>query len=148
MPPVIWRHNSDGQPIGPHTEMYEDSKGLLVTGQLLVKDVQRAREAYALMKSKTIRGMSIGYSSRGEELYNGKQVNERQEPDLWECSIVTFPANVEAMVSNVKSIIAAGGMPTLREFEDLLRDAGRLQSEACPVDRQERVCGIPSTAGR
>lgn len=123
LPPILWQHNS-AQPIGPFTHMAEDGTGLYCEGQLLVKDVQQAKEAYALMKSGTINGMSIGYNVVGQE-YDGKtNVNQLTEVDLWECSIVTFPANTEATVTSVKALIANGELPTLSEFEDFLREAG------------------------
>lgn len=124
LPPCLWQHNSQS-PIGPFTLMAEDGKGLYVEGQLLIKDVQQAREAYALLKSGTIRGMSIGYDiPDGGMEYDGKtNVWKLNEIDLWECSIATFPANVEATVTSVKSILASGRNPTIPEFEELLRDA-------------------------
>ena len=44
--------------------------------------------------------------------------------DLREVSIVTFAANERARVEAVKHILAAGELPTVREFEEFLRDAG------------------------
>jgi hypothetical protein len=38
--------------------------------------------------------------------------------DLWEVSVVTFPANPEATILNAKSIA------TIADFERLLKDAG------------------------
>ena len=37
---------------------------------------------------------------------------------------MTFPANEESRIDNVKSILEKGEMPTLPEFEKFLRDAG------------------------
>jgi hypothetical protein len=129
LPPILWQHNTD-QPIGPFTSMAEDGNGLYVEGQLLIKDVQQAKEAYALMKAKAVRGMSIGYQTI-EEMYDGKtNVNRLLEIDLWEVSIVTFPANVEATVSQIKSILAGGRLPTLAEFEANLRDEGWSRTQA------------------
>ena len=124
LPPCLWQHRSD-QPIGPFTKMAEDGKGLYVEGQLLIKDVKKAREAYALLKSKTIRGMSIGYDiPDGGMTYDGKtNVWNLTQVDLWECSIATFPANVEAGVTEIKSKIIGGELPSISQFEELLRDA-------------------------
>lgn len=124
LPPCLWQHDSQS-PIGPFTMMAEDGKGLYVEGQLLIKDVQQAREAYALIKSKTIRGMSIGYDiPDGGMEYDGKtNVWKLTEIDLWECSIATFPANVQASIIDVKSKIIEGEFPSIADFEELLRDA-------------------------
>ena len=129
LPPVLWQHNSD-MPIGPFTHMSEDGKGLYVEGQLLINDVRQAKEAYALLKSKTISGMSIGYEVTADE-YDGKtNVNQLTGIDLWEVSIVTFPANTDATVTQIKSILARGELPTLPDFEDFLRDAGYSRTQA------------------
>jgi hypothetical protein len=123
LPPILWQHNST-QPLGPYTHMSEDGHGLYVEGQLLINDVRQAAEAHALVKSKTVRGLSIGYQTTDEE-YDGKtNVNRLLAVDLWEVSLATFPANTDASVTMVKSILASGETPTLRQFEGLLRDAG------------------------
>ena len=45
--------------------------------------------------------------------------------ELWEVSLVTFPANTEATVSSVKGVV-----DTIREFEGSLRDAGYSNEDA------------------
>src|SRR5688572_16149522 len=60
-PPILWQHMS-AQPLGPHLDMYEDEKGLYVHGQLLIGEIEKAREAHALLKAKVISGMSIGFN--------------------------------------------------------------------------------------
>lgn len=123
-PPLLWQHMSY-MPIGPHLNMVEDGHGLYVEAELLKDDVQQAREAYALLKRKVISGMSIGFDiPDGGMEFDGKlNVWNITEVDLWENSLVTFPANEGAQVDEVKAILRAGNMPTLAEFEDLLRDA-------------------------
>ena len=44
--------------------------------------------------------------------------------------MVTFPANDMARVRRVKSLLQSGGVPTLKEFEALLRDAGMSRKQA------------------
>jgi hypothetical protein len=109
--------------------MVEDEKGLYTEGQLLVKDVQRAREARALMMSKTIDGMSIGFNSLVEEYDKAENLITLKEIDLWEVSIVTFPANSESLITEVRSMFA-NGVPSIREIEEILRDAGFSRTQA------------------
>jgi uncharacterized protein len=123
MPPILWQHNSD-QPIGATTTINEDGKGLYVEGQLLIKDVQQAREAFALAKAKVVRGLSIGYDPIDDEYDGDTNVNRLIRVDLWEYSFATFPANTEATITSVKSLLASGDLPSLSEFEDFLREAG------------------------
>lgn len=123
MPPILWQHDS-ASPIGATTAISEDGKGLYVEGQLLIKDVQQAREAFALAKAKVVRGLSIGYDPIDEDYDGTTNVNRLIQVDLWEYSFATFPANTEATITSVKSLLASGDLPTLSEFEDFLREAG------------------------
>ena len=136
LPPVLWQHNSR-EPVGPFTLMREDSKGLYVEGQLLVGDVQRATEARALMKAKAVSGMSIGFDTIIEEFNKDTKLITLKEIDLWEVSIVTFPANEAAQIENVKAVMAeirdSGKLPTLKSFEGFLREAGFSKSHATVI---------------
>ncbi len=127
MPKLLWQHKAD-EPIGIFTEAVEDGEGLKVKGQLLINDVQRAREAHALLKAGAIDGLSIGFSipAGGSEM---KSDGTRfiKEVNLHEVSIVTFPCNSASTVSAVKSVEDM----TEREFEKSLRDVvGLSQKQA------------------
>lgn len=125
LPPVLWQHRS-GEPIGPYLSMEEQAVGLYVKGQLLVNDVQRAKEARALMKAKAVNGLSIGFVTREDSYDRVSGVRTLKKVDLWEVSVVTFPANPAAQISSVKSAIDA--IETVRDAEAFLRDAGRLSN--------------------
>lgn len=127
LPPVLWQHRS-GEPIGPYLELREDTHGLFAKGQLLVDDVVRAKEARALMKAKAVNGMSIGFVTREDSYDKVTGVRTLKKIDLWEISIVTFPANPAAQISNVKSAVEA--LETLAEAERYLRDAGGFSKAA------------------
>lgn len=131
LPPILWQHKSD-TPIGVHTEMYEDKKGLFVRGSLLIDVIDKAREAYWLLKKKVISGMSIGFDIfEGGATYDGKaNVWNLTDLDLWENSLATFPANPGAQVEEVKSALALGRLPAPSEFEGLLREAGFTRKQA------------------
>lgn len=128
LPPALWQHRSS-EPVGPFTKMVEDERGLYTEGQLLVKDVQRSREARAFMLSKTVDGMSIGFNSIIEEYNSETKLLSLKEIDLWEVSIVTFPANTESLITEVKSMFD-GNVPSIKEIEEVLRDAGFSRTQA------------------
>ena len=132
LPPMLWNHNSD-EPIGVYTKMAEDARGLYVEGRLLIDDVPRAKATHALIKQKGIGGMSIGYRLKKYERDTDTDTTDLLEIDLWEVSLVTFPANEAATFSNVKDALAAGSLPSLSEFEQFLRDAGFSKSQATAV---------------
>ncbi len=126
MPALLWQHDAY-QPIGIYTKCYEDERGLYVEGKLSL-DVQKAREAYALLKAGALKGLSIGYSTEDYVYDEVNRVRRLKKVRLWEISLVTFPANAAATVSGVKD--KSGRPTTIRQFEQHLRDAGFSKEEA------------------
>lgn len=131
LPPLLWQHKSS-EPIGVFTKMEEDEKGLYVEGRLLIDDIPQARTAYALLKEKGLGGMSIGYREITTR-QNEDHTQDLLEVELWEVSLVTFPANEAATVDSVKDALSDGKLPTLPEFEKFLRDAGFSKAQATAV---------------
>lgn len=129
--PVLWQHRS-GEPIGVYTGLSEDSRGLKVEGQLVL-EVSRAKEAHALMKAGAVSGLSIGYYVREDSWDEKERIRTLKKVDLVEVSLVTFPANDDARVDTIKSKLAHGSLPTLPEFEQLLREAGFSKSQSAVV---------------
>jgi HK97 family phage prohead protease len=124
MPLMLWGHQAGELPIGDWVDMAEDGKGLWAKGQLDLDDAVGARVHRAL-KRKSVRGLSIGYETKLRESDPKKPgINFLKAVDLWEVSPVNFPAQRRAQITSVKSITDGGGMPTVREFEEFLRDAG------------------------
>lgn len=131
MPALLWQHNPT-EPVGVWLEMREDDHGLFARGQLAL-NTQRGSEARELLLMKALRGLSIGYSiPKGGIKYDEEtDTSELSEIKLWETSLVTFPANAEATVTEVRSKLDGGTYPTEREFERFLtRDAGFTRSDA------------------
>lgn len=130
--PILWQHEWN-KPLGVYTDISEDDTGLKVSGQLLVKDVKLAQEAHALMRAGAVTGLSIGYFVIESEKANKAGPILLTKLDLVEVSLVTFPANDEARIDAVKMKLARGVLPSLSEFEKLLREAGFSKTEAAVV---------------
>ena len=126
--PILWQHDAS-KPIGVYTELKEDEHGLYVEGQLNM-DVQQAREALSLLRQKALSGISIGYNSVRYDTDVKSGVRRLYELKLFEASLVTFPACDSARVTDVKTILADGNLPSLPEFEDFLCEAGFSRSQA------------------
>jgi HK97 family phage prohead protease len=124
--PMLDQHETR-TPIGllPIELVKEDSVGLHVVGQLNMK-VQKAVENHALAEQGALSGLSIGYTTQLDEWDDAGMVRILREVDLWEISMVTFPAGDSARITSVKSI---SGLDTLSDCEGLLRDAGFSKSE-------------------
>lgn len=121
MPSLLWQHRS-GEPIGVYTTVKEDNIGLHVEGKLALK-TSRGAEAYELLKMGAISGLSIGFVTREDSYDRVTGVRTLKKVDLWEVSLVTFPANDSARVANVKSIES---IKSLADAETYLREAGGL----------------------
>lgn len=114
---LLWQHDP-GEPVGLLEEIREDGRGLYVKGRLLL-DVQRAREALALMRCGALDGLSIGYHTR-KARHDSRGIRVLEDVDLWEISLVTFPMQRAARIAAFK-----GRRPqTIRDFEGFLREAG------------------------
>ena len=121
MPAMLWQHSAD-HPIGIWTEMTEDAKGLRIKGQLALETV-KGKEAHALLKMGALNGLSIGFMSKQWTYDRDTEVRTLTEIDLWEVSLVTFPANEKARVTHVKAA-DVGSITTIRQAEKTLRDVG------------------------
>lgn len=130
--PILWGHNWD-KPIGVYSSIEEDDVGLRVEGRLLIDEVRQAAEAHALMKAGAVTGLSIGYYVIESERPEKTGPVLLTKLDLIEVSLVTFPANDAARVDAIKQSLQRGEMPTLPEFEKLLRDAGFSKRQAATV---------------
>ncbi len=117
----------DMVPIGKWDEMREDAHGLFVSGRLFELDTDRSKAVYAAMKEGELDGLSIGFQTLKWEYDEETEVRTLTEIDLWEVSVVTFPANDPARIDMVKT---AGQLPTERDFEGFLRDAGFSKKQA------------------
>ena len=134
---MLWQHSWE-DPIGVWKELKEDERGLYGVGEINL-DVQKGREAYSLMKQRALTGLSIGYKE--VKYTDNAEVRLLEEIDLYEISPVTFPANDEARISAVKSErfqqfaqkMRNGLPPSIKEFEDVLRDAGISKSMATRI---------------
>lgn len=129
MPAMLWQHKMD-EPIGVYTEMKEDENGLFIKGRLLIEDDDLAKRAHAHMKAGSLSGLSIGYSLNEYDYDNEKDAFILKDIDLWEVSLVTFPANEEARISDVKTALKTGEIPQPALFERCLRDVGLTRSQA------------------
>lgn len=129
MPAMLWQHRMD-EPIGIYTKMEEDDEGLYLEGRLLIDDDPLAKRAHAHMKAGSLSGLSIGYSLSDYEWDKDKGAWMLKEIDLWEVSLVTFPANDEARISEVKSALTKGESVTPKQIERVLRDVGLSRSQA------------------
>lgn len=100
-PKMLWNHEPT-EPIGIWTKMIEDQKGLYVEGKIL-KELSRGHEIYTLLKNGAIDGLSIGYVTKESQFNKHTHSRELIKLDLYEVSFVTFAANPEAQIIDIKN---------------------------------------------
>lgn len=122
--PFLYQHDVT-KPIGYLSNTFEDEKGLNMKSHLLINDVKKAKEAYALAKAKVLTGLSIGYIPINW-YYDSENNRHLTEVKLMEVSLVTFPANEKANILTVKS----NENLTIRDAEKALTNAGFSNKQA------------------
>jgi HK97 family phage prohead protease len=128
MPAMLWQHDQD-EPIGVWTEMEEDAKGLRVKGQIIT-ETEKGKAAYALLKKGALRGLSIGFVSKEWSYDAQSEIRTLTAVDLWEVSLVTFPAMKLAMIDTVKNM---GRIDAPKDAERILREAGFSKADATAI---------------
>lgn len=118
--------NHDLRKLAGKSSFSQDAHGLLVEGQLTL-GVSYVKDAYELMKTGVLDGLSVGFNileggSTWEER-DGEYIRIISAAELWEFSLVPFGMNPEALVDSVKAA-------STRDFEAQLRGLGYSQREA------------------
>jgi hypothetical protein len=143
-PAMLLQHGDDTadskMPVGVWVSMDENEKGLKLTGRLA--NTERGRDVYALLKMTprpALNGLSIGYRAKEFDLHkagagpNGAR-RTLKAVDLVEVSLVTFPANLRATITNVKSArteedeavkLKRWAMEEFERLRDLMNHNGR-----------------------
>ncbi|HYH63349.1 MAG TPA: HK97 family phage prohead protease [Urbifossiella sp.] len=122
MPKMLYQHDPHRIP-GIWERAAEDSKGLILAGRTL--NTTLGRDVAEEVRSGAIDRLSIGYSPTKSAFDKGTGTRRLEQVKLWETSLVTFPANEQAILTSVK----AHRPETIRAFEEFLREAGHFSRE-------------------
>ena len=91
-------------------------------------------DMYERIKSSALDSFTIGYRVVEEKWKVDKGCNDLIKLDIREVSVVNFACNEESRLESIKSKMADGELPTKRELQKLLSDAGLSKRQA------ERIC--------
>ncbi|KEP68531.1 peptidase U35 [Thioclava dalianensis] len=103
--PMLFGHDQN-EPVGVWTKATEEEDGLHLSGSLMVKDVERAREVRALVQAGAVRGISIGFITRKALARKGGG-RTIKSLELLEASLVVIPAHPGARVTSAKDAVSA-----------------------------------------
>lgn len=109
------------RPVGAWAKFEEKGDGFAVEGRFAMK-AEAGREAHALAEAQALTGLSIGYKTLKHRI-EGK-VRQLHELLVHEVSLVPVGMNDRAVITQIKSILDGGELPSVRQFEEFLRDAG------------------------
>jgi HK97 family phage prohead protease len=142
--PIRMRWNHYGEVIGKWLDIKEDERGLFVEGEL-TPNHSKASDVYASLKHGAIDGLSIGYRVKSAQ-DNPDGTRLLKEIDLVEISVVEEPADLNATIGEIKSVIEE--CESLKDFEALLRDAGKFSRADATlfVSRMKSMCQRESDA--
>lgn len=139
--PFLWQHDS-WAPIGHVTKAKVTPEGIEVVCELVkVDDVgplkDRLDEAWQSIKSKLVRGLSIGFKeieySRIENTYSYRYIKW-----LWlELSAVTIPANGDCTIETVKSLDAELRAASGRKQRGVVRLTPPASGKSQPTKKPE-----------
>ena len=100
--PKFLDQHDQRRPIGKVISLVEDDHGLY--GKWRFANTAKAREAYEDVKEGLVEGLSIGFIAKDYE-YNNEGIRVLKTIDLREISVVTIPANDDALITVVKTAV-------------------------------------------
>lgn len=133
-PKLLEQHNPFEYPIGIITEIFEDAKGLFIKASLPMGDTRVSGRIVPQMKIGSLDSLSIGYIPIVAERDENTGTRLLKEIDVFEISLVTFPANEKAIVTGIKSEFGIDDVEEInskKQFEDLLKSTGAFSRKAC-----------------
>jgi len=119
--PLLWMHNS-ADPVGWVRKANITPTGIEVEGEIAnVKEDGPLKlhlaDAWQKIKSKLVRGLSIGFSDIESEPIKGTMGRRFLKWEWLELSAVTIPANMEATITAIKAIDREVLGKTLKDVE-------------------------------
>lgn len=128
--------------IGNWLSLKYDGDKLLAEGQIDLEN-QKGLEYYGHVKKDQIGSLSVGFSTQTRQYDEETYVRTIIKGDLREISLVTFPANEDAIITQVKSDEAM----RLSEIEKLVvQECGLSRRQSQALIRVVRVSGLLTSA--
>ena len=106
--PLLWQHNHN-QPIGEVIDARVTDKGIEITAKIAKIDEDgtlksRIDEAWQSIKSGLVKCLSVGFKVKEYNYFENSWGLHIKEWEWYELSVVTVPANPDAVITNVKQI--------------------------------------------
>lgn len=108
LPPLLWQHDRN-QPIGVAVMLVETEHGLFLKARLPRDDVFVQGRVMPQLRVGGVKAMSIGFTVEKSRIEGENRIIE--DIDLKEISLVTLPANDQALISNFKNASPFADLP-------------------------------------
>lgn len=134
MPAMFWNHDARSLPIGVWIEWEDTPHGLKFSGRFI--DTQMGRDAYQAVKARAVNGLSIGYTKNDWEKVrqDGATLRHLKSVNLFEVSVVTFPANPLTLITDVKEKDLNTDEDIGAAFDALMEQFSALRARIVPAD--------------
>lgn len=140
---MLAQHRSD-MPIGNWMKLEYNGDKLMVEGQLDLKDKHGLAYHNYVMTDK-IGSLSVGFRTQERTYNEDTYVRTITKGDLREISLVTFPANEDAVITDVRSE-GPGGMKLSELEKRVAQDFGLSRKQASGVIRVIKSSGLFASA--
>lgn len=109
--PLLWQHNHN-QPIGEVVQATVTDKGIEIVAKIAKiaddgKLKERIDEAWQSIKSGLVKCLSVGFKIKDYNYLENSWGLHIKEWEFYELSVVTVPANSDAVITSVKQIKSA-----------------------------------------
>lgn len=113
--PLLWQHNHN-QPIGEVISATVTEKGIEIVAKIAKitddgKLKERIDEAWQSIKSGLVKCLSVGFKIKEYNYLESSWGLHIKEWEWYELSVVTVPANADAVITSVKQIKDAFSLP-------------------------------------
>lgn len=133
---VLLYQHEQREPIGKQIEIKEDDHGLF--GHWSLVPTTAGKDAHELLKHGLLNSFSIGYQTVDAEWNETTRILKKV--DLFEVSIVTIPANANALITGFKASLPPDMpiVPLLKRAQEAVRVAG---GEAKALHQRRQASG-------
>lgn len=112
LPIPLLSHHNHSQPIGEVIQAEVTAGGILITAKIAKIDEEgklkeRIDEAWHTIKSGLVKCLSVGFKVKEYNYIENSWGLHIKEWEWYELSVVTIPANPDAMITGIKQIKAA-----------------------------------------
>ena len=115
--PLTWRH---GEPVGVITAARDSDVGVVIDGDITATSL--GRDAAALLRSKAVRGLSVGFDNVVDKWSRTRDAVTRVKANVFEVAITHMPA------------YATAGVGEVREGNTVMSDTDEITTEAVQDD--------------